>query len=180
MTREDLLGAMAADAIRAGSIAQAKKIEQVKHHIEKHAVIEEQAQAHLLEAARMLNMREAEFFSQLRSERFTSLNAIKTPSVVSRLFADALSIGSYPSNMRMLIGLAKLFGPTSVTTIQSSAALSPSDRKGMMKDLSSEKGSDIVLFQTSPSLLGGLRIFHDERMIDKSVRGRITQLFQSI
>jgi|GEM_PF-5077025 len=181
MTREDLLNAMATDALREESLNQAKKIQLVKNHIQKDTAIQDRAKAHLVSMGQQLNRFESDFFSKTRNERFALLDQGEPPSVVDRLFASFLSTGSYASNMRTLIRLAKTFGSVSVMTIQSSVALPASDRREMISNLLSERAaSDMILFQTTPSLLGGLRVFHQGQLSDKSVRGRITQTFNQL
>ena len=82
--------------------------------------------------------------------------------------------------MRALIQLARSFGSFPVIIVQSPEKLEPATRQQMTQLMRAPGEPHIVLFQVVPSLLGGLRIFRDGRMQDESVRGKITQLFQSI
>jgi len=180
MTREALLDAMVADAIRKNALREAEDILNEKSRVKKNDVARFTAETHIEAAARILNEISDDFFSKIKAERLSLLGEKGENTVVLRIFAEFLSSGSYASNMRALIQLARSFGSFPVIIVQSPEKLEPATRQQMTQLMRAPGEPHIVLFQVVPSLLGGLRIFRDGRMQDESVRGKITQLFQSI
>lgn len=180
MTREALLDAMVADAIRRNALNEARDILNEKSHVKTNDVTRFTAKAHIEAAARALNETPDDFFSKTNAERASLLETKEAKTFVLQLFTEFLSTGSYASNMRALIQLAKSFGSVPVIVVQSPERLESATRDHMMRHMRAPGEPHIVLFQIVPSLLGGLRIFKGGRMQDESARGKITQLFQSI
>lgn len=178
MTREAVLDAMATDALLTEAPEEARTIRLERKRVERSDAVREQAKKHVLSIATFLNTLPADFFSKKTAEREQTLK-LDTKTVLGRLFTDFLSHGSYESNMRALIGLAKQFGAVDVVTIQSTTALDHKAKERIDRALEKD-GDAIVYFQTRPSLLGGMRVFRKSHMTDKSARGRLTHLLQSL
>lgn len=179
MTRQAVLEALAADAlIKKGEDGkdEAAAILRERNRVGRNENVRKNARELLIRAADRLNSRPDDFFSKSSAER---LQMFGGETAFGRLIGETVSSGSYEACMRKLIRAAKSFGKTEVITVQSATSLDVEKKAHIAKDLMNP-GESIILFRTRPSLLGGMRVFKSGAMTDKSVRGRITQLFQSI
>ena len=179
MTREAVLEAMAADVlIKKGEEGkkEAEAILRERNRVGRNEKVRASARELIIRAADRLNSRPDDFFSKSSIER---LHAFGGETAFGKLVGETVASGSYEACMRTLIRAAKSFGKTKLVTVQAATALDVETKARIAKDLMNP-GEGIILFRIRPSLLGGMRVFQDGAMTDKSVRGRVTQLFQSI
>lgn len=103
------------------------------------------------------------------------LDPAKVKALVSRLVEAKPR--QYVSALKNLQRLVRMELERRHATIESAVAFTPATASGIEADLKGRYGSDITVeFKTNPELIGGARVKLGSDVWDGSVRGRLTQL----
>jgi F0F1-type ATP synthase delta subunit len=184
MTREMLLDALALDTVMEHGekgVADARALLLERKRLKAGGNARSIALQVLVELAEEMNRLPNAFFESGRHERMRLLRkSFNEKSFRGRLFISFLSQGTYPSLMRRIGLIAKTFGRVHTITVQTASDPSLETKERMMKHLKKKDAPSLVVFTSRPSLLRGMRLFHEGRLVDRSARGKLTSLLQSI
>lgn len=120
------------------------------------------------------------FFSQTKEDRIAAVEALTKPGSLRRLAQAWLSTGTYAGISSDLHRFARSLGSSPLVVVQSAVALAQEQRIEMHAALAKRQAGSLIVFQTVPSLSGGMRIFADGALTDLTWNGRLRSLVSRI
>lgn len=128
----------------------------------------------------LVNRLPDEFFAQNTEERLAAIKALTKPGSLRRLAQEWLATGTYAGTASSLHRFARTLGWCPLVVVQSAATLSQEQRIEMQDALAKRQAGSLIVFQTVPSLSGGIRIFADGALTDLTWNGRLRGLISRI
>jgi F-type H+-transporting ATPase subunit delta len=83
------------------------------------------------------------------------------------------------SSLREIIGILQreLEPQLPELVVESASALSDADRAEIIKTLADKPRKGEVQFKVNPELIGGMKVFHGDRVLDMSIQGKLKKIY---